>query len=191
MRIRTSATAPSPATAPHQEPFSRVAPLLEAALLLGVGGGFALATVLTLTSALAVPQGSWWPALAQAHGHLQLYGWAGLFVLGVAFHFLPRLRGTPLAAPWLVPWVLGLQVAGPLLRALSQPLVTTTPAVIWRVLLLASGMLECAALVGAVLLLGLTARRGPPLATRTAFGSTLPFMTTACCALGGQGWSIW
>ena len=174
-------------TAPHQEPFTRVAPLLEAAVLLGAGGGFVLATILTLTSALAVPLGPWWLALAQAHGHLQLYGWAGLFVLGVAFHFLPRLRGTPLAAPWLVPWVLGLQVAGLLLRTLSQPLVTTTQAATWRVLLLASGILECVALVGAVLLLGLTARRGQPLATRPAFGSALPFMATAFCALGVAG----
>lgn len=167
----------------HQEPFSRVAPLLEAALLLGAGGGFALATILTLTSALAVPLGPWWTALAQAHGHLQLYGWAGLFVLGVMFHFLPRLRGTPLVAPWLVPWILGVQVGGLLLRTLSQPLVTATQAATWRVLLLTSGILECAALLGAVLLLGLTARRGPPLATRPAFGSVLPFMATACCAL--------
>ena len=181
-------TAVAPAgKARHQEPFSRAAPLLEAALLLGAGGGFALAAILSLTSALAVPLGPWWTALAQAHGHLQLYGWAGLFVLGVMFHFLPRLRGTPLAAPWLVPWVLGLQIAGLLLRALSQPLVTATQAATWRVLLLASGMLECAALLGAVLLLGLTARRGPPLATRPAFGNTLPFMVTACCALGVAG----
>lgn len=79
-----------------------MAPLLDAALLLDAGFGFGFAAVLTLTSALAVPLGPWWPALAQAHGHLQLYGWAGLFVLGVAFHFLPRLRGTPLTAPWLV-----------------------------------------------------------------------------------------
>ena len=171
----------------HQEPFSRVAPLLEAALLLGAGGGFALATILTLTSALAVPLGPWWTALAQAHGHLQLYGWAGLFVLGVTFHFLPRLRGTPLVAPWLVPWILGVQVGGLLLRALSQPLVTATQAATWRVLLLTSGILEGAALLGAVLLLGLTARRGPPLATRPAFGSVLPFMATACCALGVAG----
>jgi hypothetical protein len=36
----------------HQEPFKRVAPLLDAALLLGAGGGFALATVLTLAQLL-------------------------------------------------------------------------------------------------------------------------------------------
>jgi uncharacterized protein involved in response to NO len=181
-----NATVP-PGTALRQEPFTRAAPMLDAALLLGAGGGFVLATILTLTSALSLPLGPWWPALAQAHGHLQLYGWAGLFVLGVMFHFLPRLRGTPLAAPWLVPWILGLQVAGLLLRALSQPLLTITQAAPWRILLLASGILECVSLVGAVLLLGLTARRGPPLATRPAFGSTLPFMAIALCALGAAG----
>ena len=136
--MTTRTTALPPGTSPHQEPFPRAAPLLEAALLLGVGGGFILATILTLTYALAVPLGPWWTALAQAHGHLQLYGWAGLFVLGVAFHFLPRLRGTPLAAPWLVPWILGLQIAGLLLRALGQPLVTTTQSATWRVLALAT-----------------------------------------------------
>jgi len=167
----------------HQEPFTRVAPLLGAALLLGAGGGFALATVLTLTSALHMPIGPWWSATAQAHGHLQLYGWAGLFVLGVAFHFLPRLRGTPLAAPWLVPWILGAQVAGLLLRALSQPLFVATAAGIWGVLLLASGLLEFVALVGAVLLLGMTVWHGPPLATRPAFWGVLPFIVGAFSAL--------
>lgn len=108
MRMTPRTTVAPADEARHQEPFTRVASLLEAALLLGAGGGFVLATILTLTQALAVPLGPWWTALAQAHGHLQLYGWAGLFVLGVAFHFLPRLRGTPLAAPWLVPWILGL-----------------------------------------------------------------------------------
>jgi len=187
MRMTPRTTVAPADEARHQEPFTRVAPLLEVALLLGAGGGFVLATILTLTQALAVPLGPWWTALAQAHGHLQLYGWAGLFVLGVAFHFLPRLRGTPLAAPWLVPWILSLQVAGLLLRALSQPLVTTTQAATWRVLLLTSGILECAALLGAALLLGLTLRRGPPLATRPAFGSTFPFMAMSFCALGAAG----
>src|SRR5581483_10623928 len=98
--------APSERTRRRQLPFALVAPFLRAALLLGAGGGFLLAAVLTLTSALLVPLGLWWTALAQAHGHLQLYGWAGLFVFGVAFHFLPRVRGAPLAAPRLIPWIL-------------------------------------------------------------------------------------
>ena len=99
---------PPPIEMRKQEPFSRVAPMLKTALLMGAGGGFLLATVLTLSRAFSVPLGAWWEAAAQAHGHLQLYGWAGLFVLGVALHFLPRLRGTPLAGARLVPWLLGI-----------------------------------------------------------------------------------
>src|SRR6266536_814159 len=124
----------------QQQPFSRIAPLLRAALLLGTGGGFALATVLTLTAAFAISIGPWWSATAQAHGHLQLYGWAGLFVLGVAFHFLPRLRGAPLAAPRLVPWILGAQVTGLVLRAISQPLLVATGTSIFGGLLIVSGI---------------------------------------------------
>jgi hypothetical protein len=80
----SSPAAPStlPTATPRQLPFARVASLPSAALLLGAGGGFVLASVLTLTRALRVPAGPWWPVLAQAHGHLQVYGWAGLFVLG-------------------------------------------------------------------------------------------------------------
>lgn len=171
----------------RQEPFARVAPVLRAALLLGVCGGFTLATILTLSYALALPLGTWWAALAQAHGHLQLYGWAGLFVLGVALHFLPRLRGTPLAAPALVPWLLGAQVVSLCLRALSQPALVITGALPWRVLLIGSGILEAAALIGAIVLLGLTFLHGPALATRPAFKSTLLLMAGACCALALAG----
>jgi uncharacterized protein involved in response to NO len=163
----------------HQQPFARVAPLLRMALLSGTGGGFVLATILTLTAAFAVSIGPWWSATAQAHGHLQLYGWAGLFMLGVAFHFLPRLRGAPLVASWLIPWILGILVTGLLLRALSQPFFAATGAAIWAVLLVASGVLECAALVGAVWLLGMTALQGPPLATRPAMMGVLPFFVGA------------
>ncbi len=102
-----------------QRPFALVAPSLGAALLLGTAGGFVFATLLTLTLALNLSIGPWWSALAQAHGHLQLYGWAGLFVVGVAFHFLPRLRGTPLALPRLVPWMIGFQVTGLVLHSES------------------------------------------------------------------------
>jgi uncharacterized protein involved in response to NO len=41
-----------------QEPFTRVAPLLKTALLMGVGGGFLLATILTVTYALSIPLGA-------------------------------------------------------------------------------------------------------------------------------------
>jgi uncharacterized protein involved in response to NO len=177
-------TISTPDKTSHQEPFSRVAPLLGSALLLGAGAGFVLATVLTLAQVLHVSIGPWWIATAQAHGHVQLYGWAGLFVLGVALHFLPRLRGTPLAVPQLVPWILAALVTGLLLRVLSQPLYLVTGAGIWADLFIVSGVLECAALVAIVSLLGITARRGPRIATRPAFLGVFPFLIGAFCALG-------
>src|SRR4051794_30971903 len=119
---RSGPPMPSSNEPPKQEPFSRMAPMLKTALLLGIGGGFLLATILTITRILLVQLGAWWAALAQAHGHLQLYGWAGLFVLGVALHFLPRLRGTPLVAARLIPWILVSISVSMILRALCQPL---------------------------------------------------------------------
>lgn len=168
----------------HQESFKRVAPVIGAALLIGTGGGFALAAVLTLTTMLGLVTGPWWLALAQAHGHLQLYGWAGLLVIGVALHFVPRLRGNPLALPRLVPWLLGALVAGLLLRALCQPLATLSNAALWRIALIASGVLEGVALLGVVSLIALTLTHGPKLTLRPAFRGVVPLVTIAFTGLG-------
>ncbi len=168
----------------RQEPFARVAPILKGALLMGAGGGFLLATVLTLARAFSIPLGTGWEAMAQAHGHLQLFGWAGLFVLGVAFHFLPRLRGTPLARARLTPWMLGALVAGLVLRAICQPLLTLTPNIVWRAGLLISGLLETVAVVCVLYMLILTARRGQRPTTRPAYWSVLPFFAGVFASLG-------
>lgn len=181
----SSARASSPRPAEHrQEAFATVAPLLRAALLIGACGGFVLAAILTTTRLLNIASGLWWEAVVQAHGHLQLYGWAGLFVLGVAFHFLPRLRGAGLASPRLVPWLLGALAASIILRATCQPLIAVAGDVPWRAGLLLSGLLEAAALALALTMLLVTARRGPALASRPAAWSILPFLVGAFTALG-------
>ncbi|HEY7983150.1 MAG TPA: hypothetical protein VID73_03220 [Ktedonobacterales bacterium] len=184
MSSRAAPSTPPTTTPPRQLPFARVAALPTGALLLGAGGGFVLASVLTLTRALRVPLGPWWPVLAQAHGHLQVYGWAGLFVLGVALHFLPRLRGAPLAYPALIPWLLGSIVSGLLLRALCQPLIAAQGAGIWRVGLVAGGLLECLGVGLALVMLSATARRGVPMVDRPALWSVLPFMACSLVTLG-------
>jgi hypothetical protein len=51
---------PTSEEARKQEPFSRVTSMLKTALLMGAGGGFVLATVLTLARAFSVPLGAWW-----------------------------------------------------------------------------------------------------------------------------------
>lgn len=170
-----------------QEPFSRVAPLLRTALLMGACGGFVLATILTLTSSFSVPLGPWWTAIAQAHGHLQLYGWAGLFILGVAFHFLPRLRGNPLAAAPLLSWLLGLLTASLILRAISQPLLSLFHAPVWQLLLLLSGIFEVGAFAICVGMLLVTALRGPRPTTRPAYWSVFPLLAGAFIAFAIAG----
>lgn len=184
MRIAERGEKPvPPAGEARQAPFARVAPMLAAALVIGVAGGFALAATLTLTRMLGVT-GLWWVAAAQAHGHLQLYGWAGLFVLGVAFHFLPRLRGAPLAGAGWIPAVLWAQALSLALRAVGQTLLAATGGgALWSAALLLSGALEVGALCGAVGLLVATLRRGPALAARQAMRAVLPLIGLALAAL--------
>lgn len=52
------------------------------------------------------------PAWIQAHGHAQLFGWVGTFILGIGFYSIPKLRKLKpfaLAEGWLcwAVWVLG------------------------------------------------------------------------------------
>jgi uncharacterized protein involved in response to NO len=158
--------------------------MLAAGLALGVAGGFALASVLTLTRAFGAPLGPWWTALAQAHGHVQIYGWAGLFVLGVALHFLPRLRGAPLARPEIIPILVAAQVTALVLRMVGQPLLGAGGAWVWRLALVGSGALECCALGGILWVALLTARRGPALRSRAALWGVLPLLAVALGSLG-------
>lgn len=164
--------------------FTRTAPYLQAALLLASGGGFALACILTLAPLFDIPLGNWWEAVVQTHGHLQLFGWAGMFVIGVALTFLPRLRGTPLARPALLPWILGFLVSSLLLRFISQPLLVLTGWLLWDILLILSGVLEILGLVAVFFLIVQTISRKP--ATKSpveGLRSIAPFLLGAFSAL--------
>ncbi len=168
--------------------FAHTAPYLRAALLLGSGGGFALATVLTLSPIFGISLGSWWEALVQTHGHLQLFGWAALFVAGVALYFLPRLRGIPLVWPKLLPWILGVHVSSLLLRLISQPFLVVTGWFLWKILLVLSGVMEALALPAIFLLLVQTTLR--PSATKSTVEGVrpiAPFIFGAFSALSLAG----
>lgn len=173
---------------PHQEPFVVVAPTLLTALWTGAAGGFVLASVLSVTLAMRAPLGVWWLALAQAHGHLQLYGWAGLFVLGVALHFVPRLRGAPLTGARAMPWALGFLLTALILRGASQPLLASSvgPMWLWQAALVASGVCEIVGVACVLaMFLGVSLRPGAPrLRDRPALWSIFPFVVTAGVSLG-------
>lgn len=106
---------------------------MAGALASALAGGFLLAVWMPLAATEVVAGVERSPRLTQAHGWLQLQGWAGLFVAGMAIRIVPRFVGrrpvparvtvpllglllVPLAARLLLPWVDG-GTAGPTARA--------------------------------------------------------------------------
>jgi hypothetical protein len=78
----------------------------------------------------------------QIHGHTQALGFAALFVIGIAYHVLPRMLGASPASAREKSAVLWLMVSGVVLRNLAQPFA------FWAIgggLSLLSGLLEAAA----------------------------------------------
>ena len=47
-----------------------------------------------------------------AHGYAQVFGFAALFIMGVAYHVIPRFKGAPLAAPGVASASFWLQTGG-------------------------------------------------------------------------------
>ena len=59
-----------------------------------------------------------------AHGHAQIFGWVGLFVMGFALQAFPRFKHTSLAHPRLAYATLWLMLGGLVCRSVLQPLTT-------------------------------------------------------------------
>lgn len=158
--------------------------LIAAALVLALSTGFASAVVLGLALGDRVPIGPWWPAVVQAHGHAQLFGWTALFILGVGFYFLPRMRGSPLQRGVLVPVAGVLLTGGVALRFVSQTALALRVAWMPEAALAASAILEVAAVACALVILGSTLANGPPLRTRAGVLRILPFLAPAFFSFG-------
>lgn len=80
------------------------------------------------------------PAWLQAHGHAQVFGWVGSFILGIGLYSIPKTRGgllSSFAAGWVC-WVLWTVAVS--LRWASTVLLWE-----WRTLLPLSALLELAA----------------------------------------------
>ncbi len=80
------------------------------------------------------------PAWLQAHGHAQVFGWIGSFILGIGFYSIPKLRGATkptFGAAWAcwAMWTIGVAVRW----------AANVYAWQWRLLLPLSGVLELAA----------------------------------------------
>lgn len=115
-------------------------PFVLTALTIAVCGGFLLAVILPLEAALGHITMDWL-AYAQVHGHLQVLGFAGLFVVGMAYRLAPRFGGGTLALPGMVLPVWALLTGALILRALGQPLAAQRP---FAAMLVAGLLLELA-----------------------------------------------
>jgi uncharacterized protein involved in response to NO len=82
------------------------------------------------------------PAWLQAHGHAQVFGWIGSFLLGIGLYSIPKLRGEAtqaIRAAWVcwALWTIGVALRWSATVYLWE----------WRVLLPLSGVLELAAVL--------------------------------------------
>jgi uncharacterized protein involved in response to NO len=80
------------------------------------------------------------PAWIQAHGHAQLFGWVGTFILGIGFYSIPKLRRLKPFALWSAWFTWALWISGVTVRWFSNIYPWH-----WRIALPLSATLELAA----------------------------------------------
>lgn len=97
-------------------------PFIWTSLLVALIYGFGTGAGMMFAPAFGIDRGLWWIVHGQAHGVAQIFGWAGLFLMGVSFHVVPRFRNGPMDFPWPQRAVLVLIVLGVSLRFFGQSL---------------------------------------------------------------------
>jgi NnrS protein/uncharacterized protein DUF1858 len=116
-----AAPAPPVSQAPDAQA-TRYVPFFLASLLLALTFGATLGALLLASMTLpwaAVPT-KLLDAAKLAHGYAQVFGFTALFIMGVAYHAIPRLKGASLAAPYLVAVSFWLQVGGVLIVTIGM-----------------------------------------------------------------------
>ena len=99
----------------------------------------------------------WLTAGNQAHGHVQIFGWVALFVMGVFYHVLPRLKATALRHVGLGYASFWLMAGGVLLHAIYRPFMAHAALAPLPVI---AGLMELAGIVAFTIVVVSTLRRG-------------------------------
>jgi uncharacterized protein involved in response to NO len=103
-------------------------PFLRGALITVLTVGCTLGAINLAVMAFKADLSAAWSSLIQSHAYAQIFGWVGLFIMGMAYHMVPRFFLRPLRRPGLVAPSLLLVASGIALRFFSQPLVLYQPA---------------------------------------------------------------
>ena len=118
--------------------------------------GFGLGVVNLTRIALAQSYYEISGVLKQVHGHAQIFGWVGLFIMGVAFHAVPRMKMQPLRSVRAVKSCFWLMFLGVLLRVIAQPFARDR---VMAAGMLLSGAMEAVAVGMFVWLIGMAVAR--------------------------------
>ncbi|HNQ73069.1 MAG TPA: hypothetical protein PKN95_05640 [Verrucomicrobiota bacterium] len=160
------------------------------ALICALVPGFGLAAWMTGAWWFALPRGWCYLASLQIHSVALMMGWGGAMILGVALHFLPRLRAVKLHRPEWAAALFGGLALGLVLRMVGQwwlaALAPAGPAgkVRWLNAVVAGGVgAQTIGVVGLLLLLTITFRSGRPLKQNEGFRQILPLLGVAGIAL--------
>lgn len=148
------------------------------ALGLAAFAGFAIGAHVASVIGLELSLGRGFYSFIQAHGHVQLVGWAGLFIIGISLHFIPRLAGVPIQPPSRIELILWLVSAGLLLRSVSQTLSPYLTGPYFKVcnwLAVLSGLLEFLGIVVYLITMVQTIRRLQAESVRPALQSVKHF----------------
>lgn len=119
-----------------------------------------------------------------AHGHAQIFGWVGLFVMGFAYQAFPRMKHTSLWRPDLANMTFYLMVVGIFARALGEPLFRLP---MFREFAIAANFAEIAAIgLFVVIILKTLWQSGKPLERHDAYiiASMVFFFVQAIYDLG-------
>jgi NnrS protein/Domain of unknown function (DUF1858) len=132
--LRAAASAPvtAPAVPPASQtedaiyrPFFRAG--IAIALTLGAVWGAYLLVRIAMTASFAAAG----LHEVNAHGHAQIFGWVGLFVMGFAYQAFPRFKHTALARLRLAVLSWWLMVGGVVTRAAAESLAAYAPWLFW------------------------------------------------------------
>lgn len=160
-----------------------------AALALAIFSGFALGAHLASVLGFGFPLGKGFVSFIQTHGHVQLVGWAGLFILGISLHFVPRLAGVPLRRPQWIRRILVAVAGGLALRSVAHPMLpyfSGGARALPSALVVASGLSELLGIAAYLVLLLETLRAARRTGDRQALRTVRPFF-----AMMLGGWAIY
>lgn len=125
-----------------------------AALMIVLTGGVTWGVVNLTIIALHRGFPAWLNPSNEAHGHMQIFGWVSLFIMGVAYHVIPRMKSSKLWNDYLAEISFALMGIGVVLRGVFQPMMTANSRIMGIVI--TSALFELLAIALFVLIIAKT-----------------------------------